>query len=58
MLEIDNIFNDFVNSKNPKPQIIMKVKDLENSIIIVEINSYEDEEMSLDATDRIALYTT
>ena len=26
MLEIDNIFNDFVNSKDPKPQIMMKVK--------------------------------
>ena len=58
MLEIDNIFNDFVNSKNPKPQIMMKIKDLENSIIIVEIDSFDDEEMPLDATDRIALYTT
>ena len=58
MLEIDNIFNDFVNSKDPKPQIMMKIKDLENSIIIVEIDSFDDEEMPLDATDRIALYTT
>ena len=58
MLEIENIFNDFVNSKDPKPQIMMKVKDLENSIIIVEIDSFDDEEMPLDATDRIALYTT
>ena len=58
MLEIDNIFNDFVNSKDPKPQIMMKIKDLENSIIIVEIDSFDDEEVPLDATDRIALYTT
>ena len=57
MLEIDNIFNDFKNSKNPKPQIMMKIKDLENSIIIVEIDSFDDEEMPLDATDRITLYT-
>ena len=54
MLEIENIFNDFVNSKDPKPQIMMKIKDLENSIIIVEIDSFDDEEMPLDATDRIA----
>ena len=58
MLEIESIFNDFENSKDPKPQIMMKVKDLENSIIIVEIDSFDDEEMPLDATDRIALYTT
>ena len=58
MLEIDNIFNDFVKSNDPKPQIMMKVKDLENSIIIVEIDSFDDEETPLDATDRIALYAT
>ena len=58
MLEIDNIFNDFVKSNDPRPQIMMKVKELENSIIIVEIDSFDDEETPLDATDRIALYTT
>ncbi|MCI8411205.1 MAG: helix-turn-helix transcriptional regulator [Clostridia bacterium] len=58
MLEIDNIFNDLENSKAPKPQIMMKVKDLENGIIIIEIDSFDDEEMPLDATDRMALYTT
>ncbi len=57
MLEIDAIFNNFDNSKDPKPQIMMKIKDLENSIIIVEIDSFDDEEMPLNATDRIALYT-
>lgn len=57
MLEIDDIFNDFENSKDPKPQIMLKFRDLENSIIIVEIDSFDDEEMPLDATDRIALYT-
>ena len=55
MLEIENIFNDFENSKDFKPQIMMEIKDLENSIIIVKINSFDDEEMPLDATDRIAL---
>lgn len=58
MLEIENIFNDFENSKNPKPQIMMKIKDFKNSIIIVEIDSFDDEEMLLDVTDRLALYTT
>jgi len=57
MLEIDAIFNNFDNSKAPKPQIMMKIKDLENSIIIVEIDSFDDEEMPLNATARIALYT-
>lgn len=58
MLEIANIFNDFVKSNDPKPQIMLKIKDLKNSIIIVEIDSFDDEDLPLDATDRIALYTT
>lgn len=57
MLEIDDMFNNFENSKDPKPQIMLKIRDVENSIIIVEIDSFDDEEMPLDATDRIALYT-
>ena len=57
MLEIDAIFNNFDNSKDPKPQIMMKIKDLENSIIIVEIDSFDDEELPINATERIALYT-
>lgn len=52
-----NRFNDFENSKDSKPQIILKIRDLKSSIIIVEIDSFDDEEMPLDATDRIALYT-
>lgn len=56
--EIDNLFNDLENSKFPKPQIMMTVKDIEKGIIIVEIDSFDGEEMPLDATDRIALYTT
>ena len=56
--EIDNLFNDLVNSKFPKPQIMMTVKDIEKGIIIVEIDSFDGEEMPLDATDRFALYTT
>ena len=57
MLEIDDMFNNFENCKDPKPQIMLKIRDVENSIIIVEIDSFDDEEMPLDATDRIALYT-
>ena len=55
--EIDNLFNDFENSKFPKPQIMMKVKDIEKGIIIVEIDSFDDEELPINATERIALYT-
>lgn len=55
--EIENIFNDIKNSKDPKPQIMMEVKDLENSIIIIEIDSFDDDEMPINATERIGLYT-
>lgn len=55
--EIESIINDFEKSKQPNPQIMLKIKDLEKSIIIIEIDSYDDEEMPLNATDRIALYT-
>ena len=56
--EIDNLFNDLENIKFPKPQIMMKVKDIEKGIIIVEIDSFDDEELPINATERIALYTT
>lgn len=56
--EIDNIFNDFENSKDPKPQILMKINNLENSIIIVEIDSFDDEELPITAVDRVAIYTS
>lgn len=55
--EIDNLFNDLENSKFPKPQIMLKVKDIEKGIIIVEIDSFDDEELPINATERIALYT-
>lgn len=55
--EIDNLFNDLVNSKFPKPQIMLKIKDIEKGIIIVEIDSFDDEELPINATERIALYT-
>ncbi len=57
ILEIENIFNDFENSKEPKPQILIKIRDLENSIIIIEIDSFDDEELPINAIDRIAIYT-
>ena len=55
--EIDNLFKDLENSKFPNPQIMMKVKDIEKGIIIVEIDSFDDEELPINATERIALYT-
>ena len=55
--EIDNIFNDFENSKDPKPQILMKIDNLKNSIIFVEIDSFDDEQLPINAVDRVAIYT-
>ena len=56
--EIEDLLSDFENSKSPKPQILLKLKDIENGIIIVEIDSFDDEEMPINATERISLYTT
>ncbi len=55
---IIEILDDIKDSKMPTPQIMLKIRDLENSIIIVEIDSFDDEEMPLNAIDRIAVYTT
>lgn len=57
-VNILEILDDLQNSKMPLPQIMLKIRDLENSIIIIEIDAYDDEEMPLDAIDRIAVYTT
>jgi len=57
-VNILEILDDLQNSKMPSPQIMLKIRDLENSIIIIEIDSYDDEEMPLVAIDRIAVYTT
>ena len=57
-INILEILDDLQNSKMPAPQIMLKIRDLENSIIIIEIDSYDDEEMPLNAIDRIAVYTT
>lgn len=55
--EIESILNDFENSKDPKPQITIKISNLENSIIIVEIDSFDDGELPINAIDRLAIYT-
>lgn len=54
--EIENLFNDLENSKFPKPQIMLKLKNIEKGIIIVEIDSFDDEELPINATERVALY--
>lgn len=55
--EIEDLLSDFENSKSPKPQILLKLKDIENGIIIVEIDSFDDAEMPINATERLSLYT-
>jgi hypothetical protein len=37
---------------------LLKPKDIENGIIIVEIDSFDDDEMPINATERLSLYTT
>lgn len=37
---------------------MLKLKDIENGIIIVEIDSFDDDEMPINATERLSLYTT
>lgn len=55
---IIEILNDLKNSQMPSPQIMLKIRDLQNSVIIIDIDSYDDEEMPLSAIDRVAVYTT
>ncbi len=54
--EISKLINDFEKAKSPKPQIILKVRDKKDSIIIVEIDYFENNDMPLKATDRVSLY--
>ena len=55
--QIDALFEDLENSKSPKPQIMIKLKNIENSVIIVEIDSFDDDEMPINSMERLALYT-
>lgn len=35
---------------------MIKINNLENSIIIVEIDSFDDKELPINAIDRLAIY--
>lgn len=54
--EIFKLINDFEKAKLPKPQIILKVRDKKDNIMIVEIDYFENNDMPLKATDRVSLY--
>lgn len=54
--EISKLVNNFEKAKSPKPQIILKVKDKKDNIVIVEIDYFENTNMPLKATDRVSLY--
>lgn len=54
--EISKLINDFEKAKFPEPQILLKVKDKNDYIIIVEIDYFENEDMPLRATSRVNLY--
>ena len=51
--EIEDLFENIKTAKNPKPQIL----DMEKWIIIVEIDSFDDEEIPIEATERLWLYS-
>ena len=36
----------------------MQINNLKNSIIIVDIDSFNDEELPINAIDRVTIYTT
>ena len=54
--EISNLINNFEKAKAPKPQIILKIRDKKDNIMIVEIDYFENANMPLNATDRVNLY--
>lgn len=54
--EISKLINNFEKSKLPKPQIILKVRDKKDNIMIVEIDYFENNDIPLKATDRVSLY--
>ena len=54
---ISELLKDFKKSELPRPQVMVEIKNKPEDIIIVEIDFFDDEEMSLKATDRASLYT-
>lgn len=54
--EISKLINNFEKAEAPKPQIILKVRDKKDNIMIVEIDYFENTDMPLNATDRVNLY--
>lgn len=54
--EISKLINDFDKAKTPKPQILLRVRDKKDNIMIVEIDYFENANMPLNATDRVNLY--
>lgn len=58
MIKIESLLDDITNSELPIPQILIKLRTLKDSIIIIEIDCYDDEEMPISANDRMLLYTS
>lgn len=54
--EISKLINNFEKAKSPKPQIILKVRDKKDNIMIVEIDYFENNDIPLKAADRVSLY--
>ena len=58
MIKIESLLDDITNSNFPIPQILIKLQTLKDSVIVIEIDCYDDEEMPISANDRMLLYTS
>ena len=54
--DMEGAIVNFEKAKAPKPQIILKIRDKKDNIMIVEIDYFENANMPLNATDRVNLY--
>jgi len=57
MEKIESLLDDIKNTDEPIPQVFIELKHLKDSIIIVEIDCYNDEEMPISANERMQLYS-
>ena len=58
MMKIESLLDDILTDSEPIPQILIKLKTLKDSVIVIEIDCYDDEEMPISANDRMLLYTS
>lgn len=57
MVKIESLLDDIKNTDEPILQVFIELKHLKDSIIIIEIDCYNDEEMPISAKERMQLYS-